>query len=315
MTPETQAVSGGFFRRKVKLLPYRSHALIEARVRKLVLLVSGIGAAILGSIAAILWLDITIPGIPGILWLDFLAFAILAGIGPYGFYYQKSLKRIRSLEERFPDFLRDIAVSRKAGLTLVASVNVAVRGDYGALSPEVRRMADELSWNATFNESLRHFGERVGTPLIRRAVTLVDEASRMGGNITDVLMATARDAREIKTLETERRLTMGLYTAVIYVAFFVFLGVAATLYGTFIPELLKATTATEGASTAAVAGLNLGSTLSIQDYRAFYFLAAIVQALGNGLVAGVIETGKAPSGLRHSFILVLITYVTFTFLI
>ena len=44
-------------------------------------------------------------------------------------------------------------------------------------------------------------------------------------------------------------------------------------------------------------------------------MAAIMQGLGDGIVAGMMGNGKAVLGLRHSFAMVLMSYVTFVFLL
>lgn len=245
-------------------------------------------------------------------WVELFSLGLLAGVGPYGFYYSRRAKRIRALEERFPDFLRDLAASRKAGLTLENGVRIAARGEYGALTPDIQKMADQLSWNVPFEEALTRFRDRVGTPLVMRACSLINEAGRSGGNVTDVLEAAAIDAREIKSLENERRLTMSLYTVVVYIAFFVFLAVAAVLYGQFVPEVLKTTQAVSTQQGAPGAGLRFGAEgLGLADYRTFFFLASIMQGLGNGILAGQMESGKPLFGLRHSFVMVLVTLLLF----
>ena len=286
----------------------------ETRTGNIVLYTSVGIALVFGAISAYLLLrDRSVGFIDPTRWIDVLSIGLLIGLGPYGFYRARRQTRIRKLEERFPDFLRDVAASHRGGLTLTASVQIASKGEYGELTPEIRKMADQLSWNVPFNEALEQLKERVETPLIERAITLIIEASRSGGSTTDVLLAAARDAREIKNLENERRQTMGLYSVIIYITFGVFLVVAAVLYGQLVPEIIKAS---EAASAANVEGASVGINLrtpSRQEYRAFYFLSALVQGVGNGLVGGLFSSGKVLAGLRHAFLMVLITYITFTF--
>jgi flagellar protein FlaJ len=250
-------------------------------------------------------------------WIHFLCFGLLTGLGPYGYYRSREHDRVRRLEERFPDFLRDIASGHKGGLTLHQAASIAAKGEYGDLTPEVRKMADQLSWNVSFSEALQRFSDRVRTPLVQRAVSLILQADRSGGSTTDVLLTAAKDAREIKNLENERRMTMGLYTIVVYITFFVFLGVAAILYGQFAPQIVASSQAVDALSDGAgtgVGGLS-GATLTLDQYQLFYFLSAVVQAIGDGVVAGLLGTGKAVLGLRHSFLMVLVSYVVFAFLL
>lgn len=241
-------------------------------------------------------------------WLDFVSFGLLAGLGPYGFYAAARARRTRRLEERFPDFLRDLAAGRKAGLTLEGAVSVAARGEYGELTPDIQKMAEQLSWNVPFDEALDRFAERVNTTLVRRAVTVIREAGRTGGHITDVLRAAAIDARELKGLENERRNTMSLYTIIVYITFFVFLCVIAILYASFIPHLLEAATASK--TTTLQGGLSF-STFTKDNFRVFYFLAALGQGVGNGILAGILGSGRAVAGLRHAFAMVATTWIVF----
>jgi len=284
------------------------------QVRALVILVvSGSVAFILLVIAGMLYTGAGAGGLPfsRSRWIDFVAFSGLVAMGPYGFYAAARHRRIRRLEERFPDFLRDLAASRRAGLTLEASIQIAAKGEYGALTAEIQKMADQLSWNVPFNEALSRFGARVHTPLVQRAVSLIIEASRSGGHVNDVLIAAATDAREIKNLENDRRTNMALYSIIVYVTFLTFLFVVGILYKTFIPEAIKSFQATQGSGATGFGGLSF-SGLTKQNYRSFYFVASLVQSVGNGFIGGLMESGKLAAGLRHAFAMVAITYVAFT---
>jgi hypothetical protein len=288
----------------------------DAEVRRIRTIVGGsiIGATLfaLGAAAALAGY------LPHDTWIHFLCLGLLTGLGPYGFYATREHARVRRLEDRFPDFLRDIASSHKGGLTLHQAAAIAARGEYGDLTPEVRKMADQLSWNVSFSEALERFADRVQTPLVQRAVSLILQANKSGGSTTDVLLAAARDAREIKNLENERRVTMGLYTVVVYITFFVFLGVAAILYAQFAPQIVASQQSVSqlqaGGASSTAAGFG-GDSISLRQYQIFYFMAAVVQGVGDGIVAGLLGTGKAVLGLRHAFLMVLFAYITFAFLL
>ncbi len=286
----------------------------EQRRENLLVLMSGIGALLIVAFGLMVRQNL-VPRIPNDSWFDILGIGVLVALGPYGFYAANRHKRIRMMEDRFPDFLRDLASSHKGGLTLYASVEVAARGDYGSLTPEVRKMADQLSWHVPFEEALERFAERVQTPLVVRAVNLILEASRSGGSTTEVLVAAARDAREIKNLENDRRLSMSVYTIVIYVTFFVFLLVASILYDQFIPQILKSAEEAAALGSTNVGNADFGINVTLDDYRVFYFTAAIVQGIGDGILAGMMGSGRAVLGLRHSFLMVLIAWATFVFFI
>lgn len=232
--------------------------------------------------------------------------ALVVACLPLAVFSTRRASTTRNIEQRFPDLLRDLNESHSAGLTMAQAVRVAARGDYGRLNPEVRRMANQVSWGASFPDALRKFSERIDTPLVHRTVALIVKATQAGGHVKDVLAAAARDAREIKALESERRGGMVLYVIVVYVAFAVFLAVVAALQGLLIPAILTSTQGAAGAG-AAFSTIGINQSLTVDDFHFIYYGVGMVQAVGSGIVAGVMSEGTLQAGLKHTVVLVGIT--------
>ncbi|HEC82475.1 MAG TPA: hypothetical protein ENI53_01135 [Thermoplasmatales archaeon] len=237
--------------------------------------------------------------------IDFAIFAILVSIGPFGFYEYARYRKIDLLEERFPEFLRDLAESRKAGMTMARAVEMSAKGDYGYLTPEIKKMAVQISWGLPFSEALKRFGERIKTSLVQRTTTMVVKSSEAGGKVADVIEAAAKNVREIKILQAERRTEMKMYLMIIYISFFVFLAVIIALAGMFLPKLYEAST---GGAASIIGG---GAGISLEEYRFIYICTVLSQAIGNGIVAGALSEGKVLAGLRHAAIMILIAYIVF----
>jgi len=238
---------------------------------------------------------------------DLFVFAILIGLGPYGLYQGREAKRIEAIDAKFPELLRDLAESQRSGMTLTEAVATAAKGNYGVLTNEIRKMAAQIEWGVAFSEALTRFSRRSPTPLVKRTVALIIQASSAGGNVVDVLTAAADDAREIQQIVKERKQSMSIYVMIIYIAFAVFVGVIAVLNAQFIPEVAKAVNKADGVS---IGGLHFRK-FDPEDFKTLFFHAAIIQGFGGGIVGGVMAGGKAVHGLKHSFLLVLIAWVLF----
>ena len=125
----------------------------------------------------------------------------------------------------------------------------------------------------------------------------------------DVLDVAAKDAREIKMLEAERRTNMASYVVVIYVGMFVFLAIVLILCTSFIPAMVG------GEGSQGMQGLmGGGGAVTQDDITAVFYLACLIQAFGSALVAGVFEDGQFSSSIKHIFIMVLLTWLSFKML-
>lgn len=278
-------------------------------VKNLVYIFTGLGIALCAAIAVMLAADIISIG-PA-LYIDFVVFAILIAVGPIGVMITMEQKRIAEIEKRLPDFLRDVAEAGRFGMTLSKAIVSSSKGEYGRLTPEIRRMASQISWGVSATEALVLFAKRVDTPLVHRVTGLVIKAAAAGGNIADVLTMSSVDTKESQTLFQERTTTMSTYMMVIYIAFFVFLVTVLILNTTFLPRMEEVTKSSglSDVDTSNAPGAVSISAESIPKIRELYLYAALVHAVGDGILAGVITNGKVANGLKHSFIMVLAAWI------
>jgi len=242
--------------------------------------------------------------------LDYTIIAVIIFTGVYGIYEALLMRKIRKIDERFPDFVRDLAESRRAGMTFTKAIMYSSKGNYGLLTPEIQKITNQISWGSSVDNALRDFSKRVNTKLIERTITLIIEASRSGGNVADVLDAASKDARELKLIDSERRAGMLSYVAVIYVSMGVFLLIMIVLCKSLIPAMTGM-----GSEGLAVAMNKGGAGITKDDITQLFFYATIFQSAGMGAVTGVFEDGKVISGVKHIFIMVLITWLIFKLIV
>jgi len=244
-------------------------------------------------------------------FLDWLILAILGFIGPYGFYLAKIQREIKQIERRLPDFLRDVAEAGRFGMTLAEAIVVSSGGRYGKLTPEIKKMAAQITWGVPAAEALRLLAERVRTPMVQRVVAIVVKSSDAGGDVADVLTMVSHDTKENQLTLDERRIAMSTYIAVIYISFLVFLVTIWILNVTFLPKMLEASGALTSTGNVVESPLAADLPNVVYSIRIAFFIACIVHALGDGILAGVLDTGKIPNGLRHSCIMLVIALLAF----
>ncbi|HYA54057.1 MAG TPA: type II secretion system F family protein [Thermoplasmata archaeon] len=307
--------------RKVRSILVQPTAVEEGFSREMILLiVGGVVAAVFWVVAALNYFGtITIllaPGEPAGAnpAIDFFVLGMLCLIAPYGFAETARLRRISKIEERLPDFLRDVAEAGRFGMTLPDAIVVASTGRYGLLTDEIKKMASQIEWGVPVAHALDLFEQRVPTPLTQRVVSIVTRANEAGGNVADVLTMVAHDTREAQLAQQSRQISMLTYVTVIYISFFVFLVTIYIMAAVFLPQMI---TAGCGVSTGTLS--NSGAiTLAFQFVPVLFLafmVAVIVHAVGDGIMAGVLFNGRIPEGLQHATIMLAAGWLIMRFVV
>lgn len=244
--------------------------------------------------------------------LDLFTFGILSTIGPIGFYNHIKIKKRIDIQNRLPDFLREISSSTSSGMTVFDSIKSAAKTDYGRLTPELKRMSAQLSWGISVKEALNNFAKRINTDSIKRVVITINKALEIGGNTSAVFEAAAKEMDQKKLVEQQRKAEMSMYSAVIFISFFVFLAVILIINGTIFQAIFETQSEMAGAQ---MGGASFSaSSLDQEMLETSFFAFVLVQSIGGGLLGGFMMDGELSSGVRYGFILVLISFFVFKFM-
>ena len=262
-------------------------------------------------------LDLGVATIRPLLFMNFFGLGIFIAFFPASYYWDGVKNRINAMEDKFPDFLRDLAEYWKGGLAMNVAVQTLANSEYGVLNPEVKKMSDQISWGVSFGDVIGLFADRVGTPLVKRAISLIQEANKAGGKISDILVTAANDSREIKFLEGERKRSISSYIAVIWVSYMVFLGVIVVLGKVFIPAIAGSNSGEpdeEGSSDTKLGNMEIRAIDPLFFLMVFYY-GVTLQALGNGVIAGLMATGRFSSGMKHAGMMIALALFAFNFVV
>ncbi|WP_416839220.1 type II secretion system F family protein [Haloferax sp. DFSO52] len=227
-------------------------------------------------------------------------------------------RRIRAIERSMPDFLDRLASVNEAGLTVVQSLRRVSSSDLGPLGDEVERTVRDIDWGADVQTALHRMDRRTMSPMVSRSITLITNAMSASGDIGPVLRIAANEAQDSRRLARERNQEMLTYLVVIYISFFVFLGIVGALTVSFIPAVEQAT-AGAAVGSGSVTGVSSGTFSGLRDvdtqaYSVLFYHLSAIQGVCSGLIAGQLGEGEVEDGIKHATLLLVITYVLFMFI-
>ncbi len=272
------------------------------------------------------------------LLINMLFLSLLIIFVPFSVYKFIRLKRIRSYEREFPNFLRDLAENQRADLSLIQALHSAAKSDYGMLSKEIKKMSDQLSWNVPMDKVLRSFRERVAdSKTIVRSLIIIDQANKSGGSVEATMESLSNNIESIKEAQQEKASLLNQQVMMMYAIFFIFLGITIALIKFLIPLLQAQTSsgsfglqgfnpnpcsACVGTSNSACSGCYIfGSIATAFDigsegdaasyYKSLFLTMILIQGFFSGLIAGQIGSDSMAVGMKHSMIMLVSGFLIF----
>lgn len=232
---------------------------------------------------------------------------LLVATTPVAVVYERRRRQELAFRRRFPDLLQLLAASNRRGLSLTRGLDIVTESTSGRLGEELRKLRNDIEWNADLPAAFEAFGDRLVSPTLTRTVNLVAEGSRATSDLHVVLGVAATDTAERARLRRERRQTLQSYLVIVVVGFLVYLLVVLLLAANFL-EPIEAVR-TEGATDAGP--ISLGD-VPVDRLRVLLFHSALVQGFGSGVLAGKLAENSLYSGLKYGIGLVILTLVVFT---
>ena len=226
-----------------------------------------------------------------------VSIALIATVAVPSYFSIRYSRERHGLEAKLPDFIRDVAESRKIGLAPESSIEVLGDKNYGKLSKPVKKMGSQLSWGLPLGKVVSTFIASVNSWLTKVVGSLMLEVVDVGGGTVRSFSAMADFTAKINELESEKRSMLRPYIFVIYMA-----GILVVMTTFLMVYFLAETSNLPG-------GFHVVSTIDPATVDSL-LIAAVFESWVVGLVAGKMGEGSVADGFKHSFILTLASVLT-----
>jgi|SRR3989344_512865 len=235
---------------------------------------------------------------------------VLIGVTPFMLTLMQESKDEKEKEEMFIEFSRSLVESVKSGTPIVKSIINIQNKPFGVLSPHIKKLANQVALGIPLTRALVIFARDVDNLTVSRAVALIGEAERAGGDIGTVLESVATSVAEINKLKKERR--AAIYNLVVqgYIIFFIFIAIVLVMQFKILPILGDIGQGANFNTIGVIEGAAAPPSSADDVSRAFFYLL-IAQGLFTGLFIGKLTEGNIKAGIKHSFVLVLIGFLVY----
>ncbi|MCX6750122.1 MAG: type II secretion system F family protein [Candidatus Pacearchaeota archaeon] len=267
----------------------------------------GIGAAVLIIALSFLFRDTK-------LFFLIIGIGVLAGALPFVITLINESKAENEKEEMFLEFTRNLVESVKTGTPISKSImNVKDKG-YGVLGENIKKLANQISLGIPINLALQVFAKDVGNQTVSRTIILIGQAEKAGGDIGEILESVAEAVSLSDKLKKERKAAISTLVVQGYIIFFVFMIIILIMQFQILPMVSGiAELGTIGGGSFGEVGIATGGGAIEQEQLSNSFLwLLLIQGFFTGLTIGKLGEGSIKVGVKHSFALMLVSFVVST---
>jgi pilus assembly protein TadC len=241
---------------------------------------------------------------------------VIIGVSPFVFSIIQENRIETEKEEMFLEFSRDLVESVKSGTPINKSIINSKDKPYGALSLNIKKLANQISLGIPLKIALQTFSDDVNNKTISRALTLIGEAERAGGDIGGILESVAAAVSMSDKLSKERKSSASTLVVQGYVIFFIFIIIILVMQYKIIPLISTFNTGNLGTGLGGVLGTTGGggggTPINTTQLSNSFLYLILVQGFFSGLTIGKLSEGNIRAGIKHSFALVIFSFLITT---
>jgi len=241
-------------------------------------------------------------------FLFLLGIGIVIGIIPFiiSIVYESKIEAEK--EEMFLEFARSLVESVKTGTPISRSIVNAKNKPFGVLSPHIQKLAGQISIGIPLKVALETFSKDVNNPTISRALALIGQAEKAGGDIGEILKAVTEAVSVSDKLKKERKAATSTLVTQGYIIFLVFIIIILVMQFKILPMVNNIAGVGEVGNIENV----VGQTSDSQDVSDSFLYLLIVQGFFSGLVIGKLSDGNIKAGIKHSATLMIMSFLIST---
>jgi flagellar protein FlaJ len=260
----------------------------------------GIISALLALIASLFFMGTNI-------FFLLAGISVLIGIAPFVFTAVIETRSVTEKEEMFLEFARNLVESVKTGTPISKSIINVKDKPYGVLSPNIQKLANQMILGIPLSHALEVFARDVDNKTITRALTLIGQAEKAGGEIGEILESVAKAVNLSDKLKKERKAVISTLVVQGYIIFFVFLIIILVMQFKILP--MVAGIADVGGLSDLGASATSSSGIAPEEISTSFFYLLLIQGFFTGLTIGKLSEENIKAGIKHSFALMMLAFL------
>ncbi|NTV22896.1 MAG: type II secretion system F family protein [Nanoarchaeota archaeon] len=246
--------------------------------------------------------------------LSGVSFAIIAIaiFSVYVYYEFVIFRRTMMIEEVLPDFLEEVSVNLRAGMSFDKALWNSLEPEFGVLEKEIQIVAKKVMAGDDTEKALKEFSEKYNSLLLQESMDMIVVGLKSGGNISELIEKIVKNVKDAYYLKKE------LIASVM--SYIIFISVTAIIISPILFALSynlmiiiqslgeKLTTSSSGGILPSIGGF---SSISPADFVLFSKFSVILIASIASIIIAELREGSVKAGIKYLFLYIPVAYLVY----
>ncbi len=228
----------------------------------------------------------------------------------FWFYYEFIIfRRTREIENVLPDFLEEVSINLRAGMSFDKSLWNSVEPEFGVLEKEIEIVAKRVMAGDDTEEALQDFAGKYDSTLLQESMDMVIVGLKSGGNIAELIDKIVENVKEAYYLRQELIASVTSYIIFISLTALV---ISPTLFALSfnLMEIIRGL----GEKLAVTGSSNLlpfsigGESINPEDFILFSKISVVVIASMSSMIIADLREGSIKAGFKYVLMFIPVAY-------
>lgn len=241
-----------------------------------------------------------------------LVFIIVIFFCFWTYYEFLIFRRTRKIEEVLPDFLEEVSVNLRAGMSFDKSLWNSVQPEFGVLEKEIEIVAKKVMAGQDTEEALKEFANMYNSTLLQESMDMIVIGLKSGGNISDIIDKIVKNVKDAHYLNQELIASVTSYIIFIAVVAVVISPILFALSFNMMQIIQSLGEKLNSGVSAGMVSISFGENkVDPKDFILFSKIAVIIIAGMSSVIIADLREGSIKAGLKYVFLFIPISYLIY----
>ncbi len=232
------------------------------------------------------------------------------------FYEFVIFKRTRKIEEVLPDFLEQVSVNLRAGMSFDKALWQSIQPEFGVLKTEIQIVAKKVMAGEDTEQALKEFSNKYSSTLLEESIDMIIIGLRSGGNVSDLIDRIVKNVKEASYLNKELIASVTSYIIFISVVAVVVSPILFALSFNLMQIIQSLGEKLSTSSSTGILSLNFGDNkLDPKDFILFSKLSVMIIAGMSSMIIADLREGSIKAGMKYVFMFVPISFFIYVIML